>query len=81
MLAVAPMWLIRSPAFDVWQNTAEMSGCLFWLAAIWMLLAWMHRKESLFTAAQLVLIAATRFGNLVVAPVATVDQSFARRFV
>jgi hypothetical protein len=64
LLAVAPMWLIRSPAFDVWQNTAAMSGCLFWLGAIWILLAWIHRKSALFIAGQAVLIAASVLGTL-----------------
>jgi hypothetical protein len=64
LLAVAPMWLIRSPALDVWQSTAAMSGCLFWLGAIWILLAWIHRKSALFTAGQAVLIAASFLGTL-----------------
>ena len=64
LLGVAPMWLIRSPAFDDWQNTMAMAGCLFWLAAVWLLLAWIHRKAALFNAAQIVLIAATLLGTL-----------------
>ncbi|MGD0381948.1 MAG: hypothetical protein ABSA77_00405 [Thermoguttaceae bacterium] len=64
LLAVAPMWLIRSPAFDVWQSTAAMSGCLFWLGAIWILLAWIHRKSGLFIAGQAVLSAASFLASL-----------------
>jgi len=64
LLAVAPMWLVCPPAFDVWQSTVEIGGCLFWLAAIWILLAWVHRKEALFTAGQIVLIAATLLSTL-----------------
>jgi hypothetical protein len=64
LLAFAPMWLIRSPAFDVWQSMAAMAGCLFWLAAIWGLLAWIHRKPVLFIAGQVVLIAANVLATL-----------------
>jgi len=64
LLAFAPMWLVRSPALDVWQSTAAMGGCLFWLAAIWVLLAWIQRKEALFIAGQAVFIAATLLATL-----------------
>ncbi len=64
LLAFAPMWLIRSPAFDVWQSTAAMAGCLFWLGAIWVLLAWIHQKSAIFTAGQLVLTAASVLATL-----------------
>ncbi|MGA2061922.1 MAG: hypothetical protein ABSG67_15660, partial [Thermoguttaceae bacterium] len=64
LLAIAPMWLIRSPAFDVWQSTSAMAGCLFWLGAIWMLLAWIHRKAAVFTAAQTALLAASFLATL-----------------
>ena len=58
------MWLIRSPAFDVWQSTAAMAGCLFWLGAIWVMLAWMHQKPAIFTAGQIVFTAASVLATL-----------------
>ena len=64
LLAFAPMWLIRSPAFDVWQSTAAMAGCLFWLGAIWVLLAWIHQKSTIFTAGQIVMTAASVLATL-----------------
>ncbi len=64
LLAFAPMWLIRSPAFDVWQSTAAMAGCLFWLGAIWVLLAWIHHKSAVFIAAQAALLAASVLATL-----------------
>lgn len=64
LLAFAPMWLVRSPSLDVWQSTAEMSGCLFWLAVVWLLLAWIHRKEVLFNIGQVVLMAASLMASM-----------------
>ncbi len=64
LLALAPMWLIRSPAFDVWQSTAAMAGCLFWLGVIWILLAWIHQKSAIFTAGQVVLTVAGILASL-----------------
>ncbi len=64
LLALAPMWLIRSPAFDAWQSTLPMAACLFWLGAIWILLAWIHRKPAIFTAGQIVFTAAAVLASL-----------------
>ncbi|MGA2798300.1 MAG: hypothetical protein ABSE63_12020, partial [Thermoguttaceae bacterium] len=64
LLAFVPIWLIRSPTFDVWQSTAAMAGCLFWLGVIWVLLAWIHHKAALFTAAQAALLAASILATL-----------------
>jgi hypothetical protein len=64
LLAVAPMWLIRSPALDVWQSAAALAGCGFWLGLAWILLAWMHRKSGIFIAGQVVMIAAGILGTL-----------------
>ena len=64
LLAVAPMWLIRSPTLEAWQSTLPMSVCLFWLGAVWIMLAWMHHKPAIFTAGQIVFTAAALLGSL-----------------
>jgi hypothetical protein len=58
LLAAAPFWTLHTPLFATGQGTAALAGCLFWLAAIWLLLAWLHRNGDLFTAGQWVLTAA-----------------------
>jgi hypothetical protein len=59
LLAIAPFWALHTPLFATWQGTAALAGCLFWLAAVWMLLVWMHRNHELFHAQQCALTAAT----------------------
>ena len=58
LLAAAPFWALNLPLFAVWQDTAALAGCLFWLAAIWLLLAWLHRNRDLLRAGQCVFTAA-----------------------
>jgi hypothetical protein len=59
LLAAAPFWTLHAPLFVTWQGTAALAGCLFWLAAIWLLLAWLHRNRDLFSAGQCVLTVAS----------------------
>ena len=58
-MAAAPFWTLQAPLFGTWQATVALAGCLFWLAAIWLLLAWLHHNGDLFTAGQCVLTAAS----------------------
>jgi len=43
------------PVLAVWGDAFSLSWCLFWLAAIWLVLAWINRSAELMTACQAVL--------------------------
>ncbi|MFH1924336.1 MAG: hypothetical protein ABIP48_31175, partial [Planctomycetota bacterium] len=38
-----------------WQETLSLSACLFWLAGVWLVIAWTHRWPAMLAAAQAVL--------------------------
>jgi hypothetical protein len=59
LLAAAPFWTLTTPLLATWQSTAALAGCLFWLAAVWLLLAWLHQNRDLLSAQQVALTAAT----------------------
>ena len=59
LLAAAPFWPLQSPLLADSLSTAALAGCLFWLAVVWLLLAWQHRNAWLLAAQQCVLTAAT----------------------
>ncbi|MEE8450865.1 MAG: hypothetical protein V3R99_03090 [Thermoguttaceae bacterium] len=38
-----------------WASTLSLAGCLFWLAALWLIVSWQHRDARLFAAHQAML--------------------------
>ncbi len=42
-----------------WPSTASLAGCLYWLAAIWLVIGWRRRSALLFAAHQFMLALAT----------------------
>ncbi|MHC4398682.1 MAG: hypothetical protein ACYTG0_03285, partial [Planctomycetota bacterium] len=56
-LAVAALALVS------WDHTLSLAGCLFWLAAVWLVTAWTQRWPAMVTAAQAVLTAAVLFAT------------------
>ncbi|NUQ64794.1 MAG: hypothetical protein HUU20_20215 [Pirellulales bacterium] len=46
-----------------WRETLWMAGCLAWLAAIWLVIAWMNRWPAMLAAAQVALTAAVLTGT------------------
>ncbi len=59
LLGIAPFWALQTPLFAAPQTTLALAGCLLWLAAIWLLLAWMHRSRDILMAGQCLLTLAT----------------------
>ncbi len=59
LLGAAPFWALQAPLFATSESTLALAGCMFWLAAIWLLLAWMHRSRDILMAGQWLLTAAT----------------------
>ncbi|MFZ5831834.1 MAG: hypothetical protein ACOY3P_17235 [Planctomycetota bacterium] len=45
--------------FVTWSSTLSLAGCLYWLAAIWLILAWRRESVLLFAGHQLALALAT----------------------
>ena len=45
--------------FNSWSHTPTLAVCLFWLAAIWAVVAWTSRSAGLFAASQAVVTAGT----------------------
>ena len=45
--------------FDSWSHTPTLAACLFWLAAIWAVVAWTSRSAGLFAACQAVVTLGT----------------------
>jgi hypothetical protein len=58
LLAAAPFWTLHTPLFATAASTAALAGCLFWLTAVWLLLARLHQNRNLVPALQCVLTAA-----------------------
>ena len=69
-LAVAPFLI-----FEGWMTTAQISTRLLWLAAIWLVIAWLRRSPVLFAAFQLALASSVVFGTA--APVRPSMAAFA----
>jgi hypothetical protein len=42
-----------------WMSTTSLAYCLYWLAALWLVLAWQHRNSVVFAAHQIMTAAAT----------------------
>jgi len=56
-VAVAPFLI-----FHGWMTTGQISTRMLWLAAIWLLIAWLKRSPVLFAAFQLALASSVVFG-------------------
>ncbi|HMB27661.1 MAG TPA: hypothetical protein VKS99_06115, partial [Blastocatellia bacterium] len=56
-VAVAPFLI-----FQGWMTTGEISARMLWLAAIWLVIAWLRRLPVLFAAFQLALASSVVFG-------------------
>src|SRR5215510_10838026 len=56
-VAVAPFLI-----FEGWMTTAQISTRMLWLAAIWLVIAWLRRLPVLFAAFQLALSSSVVFG-------------------
>jgi hypothetical protein len=56
-VAVAPFLI-----FQGWMTTGEISTRMLWLAAIWLVIAWLERSPVLFAAFQLALASSVVFG-------------------
>src|SRR5262249_25772742 len=56
-VAVAPFLI-----FQGWMTTGEISARMLWLAAIWLVIAWLKRSPALFAAFQLALASSVVFG-------------------
>src|SRR5262245_13324378 len=56
-VAVAPFLI-----FQGWMTTAQISTRMLWLAAIWLVIAWLKRSPVLFAAFQLALASSVMFG-------------------
>ncbi|HKC84440.1 MAG TPA: hypothetical protein VKG02_00620, partial [Blastocatellia bacterium] len=56
-VAVAPFLI-----FQGWMTTGEISARMLWLAAIWLVIAWLRRSPVLFAAFQLALSSSVVFG-------------------
>lgn len=57
-MAVVPLVLVLSREETLW-----IAGCLFWLTALWLVLAWVNRWPLLLTGAQVVLALAFGFAT------------------
>jgi hypothetical protein len=57
-LAVAPFLI-----FEGWMTTAQISVRMLWLAAIWLVIAWLKRSAILFATFQLALASSVVFGT------------------
>jgi hypothetical protein len=51
--------------FPNWNALSVPTLGLFWLAAVWLTIAWLHRRPGLFVAAQVVLCAAVLFATTI----------------
>jgi len=70
-LAVAPFLI-----FEGWMTTAQISARMLWLAAIWLVIAWLRRSPVLFAVFQLALASSVVFGTA-----ALFDQPWPHSFV
>jgi hypothetical protein len=57
-MAVAPFLI-----FEGWMTTGQISARMLWLAAIWLVIAWLRRLPLLFAAFQLALASSVVFGT------------------
>jgi hypothetical protein len=60
---VSSLLVVPAAMFGPWTGAVSLACCLFWLAAIWLVLAWRRREAVLFAAHQTALTAAVFAGT------------------
>ncbi len=63
LLAAAPFWLLQKFSIAAWQDDLALAGCLFWTAAVWLVLAWQHRSAVVLAIQQIILSLAALAGT------------------